>query len=283
MQAQIYDLHLTVYLLLIKPKLLTLPSVRNTLKHINKEINMKDKLLDIITHTNQLGFIDLIKITGSKSETQINATADDRTVIVQGKFKNPDPNFIGTFGMPQLGKLRTILSFDDYDENAVINMIYKENNDKESLPEAIHFETADGSFVNDYRLMSKAIVEEKVKAVKFAGATWNIDFEPQVANILRLKKQSQANSEESVFTTKMDNTDLRVYFGDVSSHSGNFVFESNLSGTLQHAWSWPVKQFLSIMDLTGDKHVYISDQGAMRITVDSGLIEYEYLLPAQTK
>jgi hypothetical protein len=45
---------------------------------------------------------------------------------------------------------------------------------------------------------------------------------------------------------------------------------------------WPVKQFVSIMDLTGDKHVYISDQGVMRITVDSGIAEYEYLLPAQT-
>jgi hypothetical protein len=37
------------------------------------------------------------------------------------------------------------------------------------------------------------------------------------------------------------------------------------------------------MDLAGDKHVYISDQGAMRITVDSGIAQYEYLLPAQSK
>lgn len=243
---------------------------------------MKDKLLDIISHTNQLGFIDLIKITGDDTQTLINATADDRTVILQAKFANPDANFIGTFGMPQLGKLRTILSFDDYDDRAVINMTHQDSGGVQ-VPAAIHFETADGTFVNDYRLMSRAIVEEKVKSVKFAGATWNVDFEPEVANILRLKKQSQANSEETVFTTKMDNTDLRVYFGDVSTHSGNFVFHSGLAGKLTKAWSWPVKQFLAIMDLTGDKHVYISDQGAMRITVNSGLIEYEYLLPAQSK
>jgi hypothetical protein len=46
---------------------------------------------------------------------------------------------------------------------------------------------------------------------------------------------------------------------------------------------WPVKVFLSIMDLPGDKTVRISDQGAAQITVDSGYTVYEYLLPAQAK
>jgi hypothetical protein len=46
---------------------------------------------------------------------------------------------------------------------------------------------------------------------------------------------------------------------------------------------WPVKQFLSIMDLPGDKTVRISDAGAAEITVDSGLAVYRYLLPAQAK
>jgi len=40
---------------------------------------------------------------------------------------------------------------------------------------------------------------------------------------------------------------------------------------------------LAIMDLQGDKRVYISDAGAMKITVDSGLADYEYLLPAQSR
>ena len=43
------------------------------------------------------------------------------------------------------------------------------------------------------------------------------------------------------------------------------------------------KQFVSIMDLTGDKKVRISDDGAAEITVDSGLAVYQYLLPAQSK
>jgi hypothetical protein len=243
---------------------------------------MKDNLQDLISHTTQLGFIDLIKVTGSAAETKINAIADDRTVIISGKFKTPDSQFNGTFGMPNLGKLKTIISFEEYDDNSVVEMKHQQVG-TDQIPTHIHFETQMGDFINDYRLMVKEIVEDKIKPVKFAGASWQVEFEPKVANIQRLKKQASANSEETTFVTKTDGKDLKIFFGDVSSHSGNFVFESGITGTLTKAWAWPVKQFLAIMDLQGDKKVYISDAGAMKITVDSGLAEYEYLLPAQQR
>jgi hypothetical protein len=40
---------------------------------------------------------------------------------------------------------------------------------------------------------------------------------------------------------------------------------------------------MSILGLSGDKTMKISDAGAMMITVDSGLAEYNYILPAQSK
>jgi hypothetical protein len=122
---------------------------------------MKDNLQDLIQHTHGLGNVDLIKITGTDQETQVNAVAEDKSVIVSGSFKNPNPEFIGTFGMPNLGKLKTILGFDDYDENAKIN-VTRVNKDGVDVPSAIHFETKIGDFVNDYRLMSKSIVDEKI-------------------------------------------------------------------------------------------------------------------------
>ena len=243
---------------------------------------MKDNLQDLIQHTHGLGCIDLIKVSGTDTETTINAIAEDKSVIVSGTFKNPNSEFIGTFGMPNLGKLKTILGFDDYDEHAKINVTHM-NKDGVDTPSTIHFETKAGDFVNDYRLMSKAIVEEKVKSVMFKGATWNVEFEPSVAGIMRLKKQASANSEEKNFTTKTENGDLKIFFGDPSTHSGNFVFHPQVSGSLNKSWMWPVKEFLSIMDLPGDKTVRISDAGATEITVDSGLAVYRYLLPAQAK
>lgn len=243
---------------------------------------MKDYLQDLITHTHGLGEVDLVKVTGTDQETQINAIAENKSVIVSGKFKTPIADFIGIFGMPNLSKLKTILGFDDYDADAKIN-VNKVNKDGVDVPSTIHFETKNGDFVNDYRLMSKSIIEEKVPTPIFKGATWNVAFEPSVAGILRLKKQSSANSEEQNFVVKTDNGDLKIYFGDPSTHSGNFVFHTGIQGTLSRAWQWPVKVFTAIMDLPGDKTVRISDQGACEIVVDSGLAVYTYLLPAQAK
>ena len=154
---------------------------------------MKDYLKDLIDHTHGLGNIDLIKVTGSETETTINAIAEDKAVIVSGTFKTPIADFIGVFGMPNLSKLKTIVGFEEYDEHAKINVVSTQR-DGIDVPSTIHFQTKNGDFINDYRLMSKGIVEEKVKSVTFKGASWNVDFEPTIAGILRLKKQSSANS-----------------------------------------------------------------------------------------
>jgi len=243
---------------------------------------MKDTLQNIIQYTQGLGNIDLIKVTGTQTTTVVTAVSEDKSVVVTGTLVQPNSEFEGVFGMPNLGKLKTILGFDDYDENSLINITRK---DREGVmtPDTIHFETKDKSFINDYRLMAKSIVEEKIKDIKFKGAAWNVEFEPSVASILRLKKQASANSEEKNFSTKVENGDLKIYFGDVSTHSGNFVFQPSVVGTLTKNWFWPVAEVLAILSLPGDKTFRISDQGAAEITVDSGLAVYQYLLPAQQK
>jgi len=243
---------------------------------------MKDYLLDLIQHTHGLGEIDLVKITGTDKETQINAVAENKSVVISGTFKTPIADFVGTFGMPNLGKLKTIVGFDEYDENAKIS-VTRSKRDDEDVPTTIHFETKNGDFVNDYRLMSKSIVDEKVRTLTFKGATWNVEFEPGIAGILRLKKQASANSEEQHFTMTTKGTDLKINFGDPSTHSGNFVFQTDITGKLAQPWKWPVKVFTAIMDLPGDKKIKIADQGATEITVDSPFATYRYLLPAQSK
>jgi len=243
---------------------------------------MKDYLLDLIQHTYGLGVIELVKITGTKKSTELNAIAEDKSVIISGTFNTALPEFVGVFGMPNLGKLKTILSFDDYDDKAVISVTTK-NEDGVDVPASIHFETGVGDFVNDYRLMSKVLVEDKVKHVTFKGTTWDVEFDPTIAGIQRLKKQAQAHNEEPYFTTKTDKGDLKIYFGDHSTHNGNFVFHPSVNGTLSKSWKWPVKVFIAIMDLPGDKTVRISDKGATEVTVNSGMASYRYLFPAQTK
>lgn len=243
---------------------------------------MRDYLLDIVKNTHGLGIIDLVKITGTEDETTIEALAADRSVIVHAKINNPVPEFIGVFGMPNLGKLNNILNIPEYKENAKISLT-KKDRDGVSVADGLHFENAAGDFKNDYRFMSQEIINDKLKTVKFKGVKWNVEFEPTIANINRLKYQAGANAEEVTFTAKTDGTDLKLFFGDHSNHAGSFVFQANVTGTLTKGWSWPVAAVQSILGLSGDKVFRISDEGAAQITVNTGLATYNYILPAQSK
>lgn len=243
---------------------------------------MKDHLLDIVQHTHQLGNIDLVKITGTQDDTILEAIAEDRSVILQAKFKGPVADFIGTFGMPNLGKLNTIINIPEYKEDAQITVSRQDKNG-EQVPVGIHFENKTSDFKNDYRFMAAEIVNDKLRSVKMKPVAWTVDIVPTNASIQRLRFQASANSEENNFIAKTENGELKFYFGDHSSHAGNFIFQAGVSGKLTKSWAWPVAVVISILSLPGDKTFKISDEGAAMITVDSGIAEYNYILPAQTK
>jgi hypothetical protein len=243
---------------------------------------MKDYLQDIVQHTHSLGIIDLVKITGTDSITSIDAVSEERTAIVQAQFHNAVPEFVGTFGMPNLGKLNTILNIPEYKDDAKLSITTRDK-DGVTEPSGVHFENKAGDFKNDYRFMTAEVVNDKLKTVKFKGVKWGVEIEPSVAAIQRLRFQAQANSEETTFIARVENGNLMFYFGDHSSHAGNFVFAHDVAGTLTKAWAWPVSAVISILSLSGDKMIRFSDEGAAQITVDSGLAVYNYILPAQQK
>ena len=243
---------------------------------------MKDILQDLVAHTHSLGFLPLVKISSDKNETTIESMAEDRSVILQAKTKTPVNEFEGVFGMPNLNKLDLHLKCPEYKENATIEVIQQQRNG-EDIPTGLHFENQTGDFKNDYRFMNAEIINEQLKTVKFKGAKWDIEFQPAVASIQRLKFQAQAHSEETVFQVSTNNDNLVFSFGDASTHAGSFTFQSGVTGKLKQTWAWPVNQIMSILSLSGDVTMRIADVGALQITVDSGLAEYNYILPAQAK
>lgn len=243
---------------------------------------MKDILQDVVAHTHSLGFLNLVKVTGDDANTQIESMAEDRSVILTADTKNPVTEFAATFGMPNLDKLALHLKNPEYQKNAKLSVEKATRNGAE-VPTHIHFENEAGDFQNDYRFMNQEIINEKLKSVKFKGASWEVELEPTIASITRMKLQSAAHTEETVFTVKTENNNLVFYFGDANSHAGSFIFQSSVSKELQNAWSWPIQQVMSILNLDGKVTLAISDAGAMQITVDSGIAQYNYILPAQTK
>ena len=242
---------------------------------------MKDILQDIVAHTHSLGFLSLVKVSNDEG-TAIDSMAEDRSVILSADTHAPVAEFTGTFGMPNLDKLALHLKNPEYQKDAKIDVIQAERNG-ETIPTHIHFENAAGDFENDYRFMNKAIIEEKLKTVKFKGASWSVTFKPSMASIARMKLMSAAHTEEPTFNVKTTDGNLVFSFGDASTHAGEFVFQHGVEGTLSHTWSWPVAQVQAILNLDGDATMSISDQGAMKISLNSGMATYDYILPAQSK
>ena len=67
---------------------------------------MKDILQDIVAKTHALGFLNLVKVTGTDESTTIESMAEDRSVILTAITKDKVNEFgANIFGMPNLDKL----------------------------------------------------------------------------------------------------------------------------------------------------------------------------------
>ena len=243
---------------------------------------MKDILQDIVSHTQNLGFLTTVKVTGTEKGTTINSMADDRSVIMEAETAAPYPDMIGVFGMPQLNKLKYLVDGSEYKENAKISITTADRNG-ETIPVGIHFENKDGDFKNDYRFMNTEVINEKMKTVKFRGVKWDVEIEPTVSAVHRFNFQAGAHSEHPTFLAKTDNGNLKFIFGDASTHAGEFIFAMGVDGKLDRGWTWPVMPILSILKIAdvNNTKMSLSNEGAIQITLDSGIATYKYIIPAQ--
>ena len=243
---------------------------------------MKDILQDIVGHTHNLGFLNIVKITGDDKKTQIDSMADDRSVIMYAETANPYAEMIGVFGMPQMNKLKYLLDCPEYKEDAKIE-VTKADRNGDTIPTGLHFENKAGDFKNDYRFMNTEIINEKLKTVKFRGVKWDVEINPSVQSIQRFNFQAGANNEHVTFLAKTDGGNLKFIFGDQSTHGGEFIFATGVTGNLNKAWTWPVNSVLSILKIAdaNNAKVSFSNEGAMQIELDSGLATYKYIIPAQ--
>jgi hypothetical protein len=243
---------------------------------------MKDILQDIVGHTHNLGFLNIVKITGDDKKTTIDSMADDRSVIMYAETANPYPDMIGVFGMPQMNKLKYLLDCPEYKEDAKIEVTTAVRN-SDTIPTGLHFENKTKDFKNDYRFMNTDIINEKLKTVKFRGVKWDVEIEPSIQGIQRFQFQASANNEHTTFLAKTDSGNLKFTFGDQSTHGGEFIFATGVAGNLNKGWTWPVQSVLSILKIAdaNNAKVSFSNEGAMQITLDSGLATYKYIIPAQ--
>lgn len=247
-------------------------------------MDTKSILLDVIKHTSGLKITN-IKVTGDDALTKLDAIDADRTVILNAKLHDAVPEFKGEFGMGNLGLLSNLTSLSNYATDATIDVVRQERNGVE-IPTTLVFQDKFGS-KDQYRFMSKELLEAAMRVATFKGAVWDIEVTPTQQRVAQLSEvASSYTSIEPSFSVKLEDGDL-VF--EVGSHEGGAlgrrVFASNVTGDFSPGWRWPLDTFLSIVKLgaNGSCVVKFSSQGACQIDVDSGIGIYSYILPAMSK
>jgi len=246
---------------------------------------MKDIIADIVKHTAGLGFIENVKVTGTSTDTTLDAMDPDRTVILKAKLHNVEPDFTGEFGLGNLGFLSGVSKLPNYaGDDATVEVVKRERNGTES-PDHLLFKDASGN--NDrYRFMSKEIIDQTLQTVTFKGVEWDVTFEPTKSKVAELTQVASIYSGVAPnFTVRTENGDLVITVGaDDGSFTGKRTFAKNVNGELTEGYAWPLAQVLGILKLgmSGSCVMQISKRGALQISVDSGIGKYDYILPALT-
>lgn len=243
---------------------------------------MRDYLLDVAKHTVPLSAFQNLRVDGTATSTDITATDVDKHLVLMAKTHQPVTEFIGTFGIPNLSLLNTLLNIPEYSNDKAKTSVSSTVREDSQQPTAIHFENEKGDFQNDFRLMSKTIIDNLSPTMTFNVKTWPISFVSSLSSQQRLKYQTSAHPDEKNVTFEIENGKITAYLGDVSSHSGSFVFHDGLAKNEKHRIIAPVNYVNSVFNLTGDKMVYMGPLGMM-ISIDSGLVQYNYIIPGLSK
>lgn len=248
-------------------------------------MSTRDIVQDIVKHTAGLGFITSVKVTGSDEETTLDAMDADRTVILQAKLHNAVEDFNGEFGLGNLGFLAGVSSLPNYQaDDATVNVVTRERNGV-TVPDHLMFKDTDGN-TDQYRFMSKEIIEQTLQTVKFKGVEWDVSFEPTKAKVNELQQVAGIyGGIEPNFTVKTENGSLIITVGAADgSFTGKRTFANNVNGEITEGYAWPLNQVLAILKLgmSGACVMQISKKGALLISVDSGMGKYDYILPALT-
>jgi hypothetical protein len=237
-----------------------------------------DTLKDIVSHT-RLSSVTKLKVAVEDNETRLLSMADDRSLYIIGTATNPDPQIKGTFGIPNLSRLGGVLGFDDYSSDLQAKVTYTD--DKLDVA-SITLHTPDKTLSNEFRMMSRTIVNDQVRTPVVKAVKWDVEFTPSEQTISRLRFQTGVH-DSPLFTVEIVGDNLVLNFGDSAVNSGTMVMATGMTGKTLGKIGWSARIFNEILSTGGDKTISLSSAGAAKITVKSGISTWDYVIPAQSR
>lgn len=244
---------------------------------------IQDILRDVIKYVHGVGVFPAVRVVQKTNGIELFSTNAEKTVVLNATSKLKFSDDEVEFGLGNLDLLNKILDCPEYEENVHINL----SRDSQNRLSNIEFENASGDFNNHYRLMSSQMLDSiDVKETRFQSAKWNVEFSPPVSSVQRFNLQAAMNTGESTFVIKTSNRNLEVSFGTPATHSGKFVFANNVSGKIVGDLPFSIPVFQKVLNLSTHAQtasLKLGERGIMCMTLDSGLVEYNYYIMGLSK
>lgn len=242
-----------------------------------------DVFKDVLDHTHGLGIFEMVRIDSSDDATYIETADPEKSVIVKGKANEVvEPLDGSVIGLSRMSVLKGYLQYPGFSgDDATVSVIKQTRNDVE-MPAEVEFVDANGTDAH-YRFMSAEVINQQLTQVTFKGADFDVNIVPSDKNISDLDYFNGVLSQfDSTFRPATEGGDLYFYIGDANGDRTKVLIKKSVEGEINHAHKWPLGIVLKILKLgNADTVMSINQKGLLQIVVNSGLAEYQYLLPAK--
>lgn len=244
---------------------------------------MKKYLQDLVRCTSGIEF-GVIRVEGNSTETKYQSVSEDRTVIMTAVAAEPVDDFKGVFGLSNLSLLSGLVGSKSFKGDDASVTVKIENRGGKDIPVSFVFDN-DSGMHGVYRLMSEQAIPAQPK---FAGTTYAIEIdEPARQKIAEFAEMASLFSvQEEKFTPKIVDDNLIFAIGDENStsHAASVQFATKVGKGYNGGFAWPTSQVLTILKLADNSNsaLSLSNDGVMKIDIDTGIAKYEFLFPGHT-
>ena len=271
---------------------------------------MLDYLKDIVYHFGGLG-IDIVKLTGTNGDVLVEGIDENKTVVVKGTMKGKISELDGVFGLNQLDQLDRIIKIYDQKTDIVsvsrakkeVNVevrddkgepvldkegsILTEKKVEETIDQIIFFR-ANPKVQNNYRVVDRRMIPNQYSLAN-KNMAWDLVFTPSKSAIEMFAAQTSIGIDDHFgFVTDIDpetkKNNLYVQLGPAGNEA-LLEFQKDVKADFKKNWVWPTDLVLKLLKLgeTAKTTISLLDKGVMKVSLDTGLAEYEYVLPAKSR
>jgi hypothetical protein len=238
-------------------------------------------LSDIVRNVGSLTAIEMVKVIGTCRDAKLETIDYHESVVIFGEMYGPIDGINSTIGMGDLRLFKNIVQAPWFDPSSIKTTVVKAARNHSDY---LMFETSKGDEYR-YQLMSQGYVDQVVKVPPFKGATFQICavLAQEAIDLLKYWYRTlEGYSPDRFYVAVTPKGRLMFTIGDVSDCKKLVMAEG--VGTLRNRFSYPTKKVLDVLALNSTSKslvLSISDQGVMKLDVDSGLGKYRFLFPGK--